>query len=108
MQFYVVCSVDSFHYNLVLIYAKGTLSSAASPIYQEGQSERTFLILTFSSWYLLFFPDRPPLFPFFQIFGKFFNCQEGHSAPPPPPPRPPGGYATGHTKARFGFVFRKR
>ena len=44
-------------------------SSVASPICQEGQSERTFLIFPF-------LPDIFPLFPdfslFFLIFGKFF------------------------------------
>ena len=38
-------------------------SSVASPICQEGQSERTFPIFPFSSRFFLFFPD------FSQIFG---------------------------------------
>ena len=53
-------------------------SSVASPICQEGQSERTFPILPFLhdfSSFSLIFPDCFPL-------------------PPPPPPRTPSGYAT--------------
>ena len=56
-------------------------SSIASPICQEGQSERTFPIFAFSCRFFLFFPiipDFPPLFP---DFWHFFHCQGWHSAP---------------------------
>ena len=69
-------------------------SSVASPICQEGQSERNFLIFAFSSRFFLIF------FWFFLIFSRFFLifsrvlaifcCQWWHSAPPP---CHPGGYA---------------
>ena len=55
------------------------ISSVASPVCQEGQSERTFPIFAFSSRFVLFFHDFswfPPLFPDF-----FFRCQGWHSAP---------------------------
>ena len=42
-------------------------SCVASPICQEGQSERTFLIFAFSQFFL-FFPIFPPLFPEFWPF----------------------------------------
>ena len=47
-------------------------SSVASSICQEGQSERTFPIFAFSSWFFLFFPPR---------FLAFFRCQGWHPAP---------------------------
>ena len=58
--------------------------SVASPICQEGQSERTFPILAFFfpvfPLFLDFFPDFSSLFPdFFPIFPdlwQFFRCQE--------------------------------
>ena len=60
-------------------------SSPASPICQEGQSERTFLILPFLpdfflispyfSWFYLLFP------PSFPEFWQISPCQRGHSAP---------------------------
>ena len=56
------------------------LSSVASPICQVGQSEITFLIFAFSSWFFLFFS---------LIFGKFFALRDGTL-----PPWPPRGYAT--------------
>ena len=40
-----------------LFHSKLRISSVASPICQEGQSERTFPILAFSSRFFLFFPD---------------------------------------------------
>ena len=53
-------------------------SSVASPICQEGQSERTFPIFPL-------FPDFPiffPLFPdFLPLFGIFFRCQGGTLPP---------------------------
>ena len=52
--------------------------SIASPICQEGQSERTFLIFAFSSQFFISSP--PPLFP---DFWEIFCCQEEHFAPPP-------------------------
>ena len=65
-------------------------SRVASSICQEGQSERTFPILAFSSrFFLLFliFLDFSSLFPdFFSLlpdFWQFFRCQGGHSAPWP-------------------------
>ena len=46
-------------------------SNVASPICQEGQSERTFLILAFSEFW--FFLDFFPIFPLFlPIFDNFF------------------------------------
>ena len=51
------------------------ISSVASPVCQEGQSERNFL--PFSSRFFLFFPD-------FCWFLAFFCCQGWHSAPLPP------------------------
>ena len=50
-------------------------SSVASPICQEGQSERTFPIFAFSSRFFLFFPDFSP------IFGKFFAVRGGTLPP---------------------------
>ena len=52
-------------------------NSVASPFRQEGQSQRTFLIFTFSSRFFLFFPS-PIIFP---IFGKYFAVKGGHSSP---------------------------
>ena len=51
-------------------------SSVASPICQEGQSERNFQIFAFSS---RFSPDFSWFFP---DFWPFFRCQGWHSAPP--------------------------
>ena len=53
-------------------------SSVASPICQEGQSERNFPIFAFSSWFFLFFPDFSWFFP---SFWQIFHCQRWHSAP---------------------------
>ena len=58
----------------------GRGSSVASPICQEGQSERTFPIFAFFSWFFIFFPDFSP------IFGKFFFfAVRGGTLPPLPP-----------------------
>ena len=46
-----------------------TSCSVVSPINQEGQSERTFPIFAFSSW---FFPSFSWFSLFFLIFGKFY------------------------------------
>ena len=70
-------------------------SSVASPICQEGQSERNFPIFAFSSRFFLFFPNfswffpdfswfSPRFFPDFHDFWQFFPCQGWHSAPLPP------------------------
>ena len=64
-------------------------SSIASPICQEGQSERTFPILAFSSWfflvYLIFSSLFSQFFPlFFLIFDNFFAV-EGGTLPRLPP-----------------------
>ena len=62
-------------------------SSIASPICQEGQSERTFPILAFFpdfSSFPWFFPDFSSLFPDFPSFSQFltiFSLSRGHSAP---------------------------
>ena len=68
-------------------------SSVASPICQERQSERTFLILAFASWIFLFFSIFPWLFlsfpPLFPIFDTFFTVKGGTL-----PPCPYTGYAT--------------
>ena len=53
-------------------------SSVASPICQEGQSERTFPIFASSSRFFPFFPRFYPLFP---DFWQIFRCQGWHSAP---------------------------
>ena len=66
----------------------GGTSSVASPICQEGQSERTFPIFAFSSQFFLFFPNFPD---FFLNFGNFFAVRDGTL----PPPCHPIGYATG-------------
>ena len=65
-----------------------TGSSVASPICQEGQSERTFPIVTFSSRFFLFFSifswfflSFPNFFPLFPDFWPFFRCQGGYSGP---------------------------
>ena len=73
-----------------------TFSSVASPICQEGQSERTFPILAFSR-FSSFLPDFPLFFP---IFGKFFAVR-GATLPPWPPI--PSGYATAYVLHRFEF-----
>ena len=70
-------------------------SSIASPICQEGQSERTFPILAFSSdfsSFSQFLPNFPlffPIFPLFPDFWQFFHCQGGTL-----PPLPLYGYTT--------------
>ena len=60
-------------------------SSVASPMCQEGQSERNFPIFAFSSRFVLFFPIFPWFFPDFFLlfpdFGQIFRCQGWHSAP---------------------------
>ena len=50
------------------MFATSLNSSVASPICQEGQSERTFPIFAFSSRFFLFFPDFSWFSP---IFGNF-------------------------------------
>ena len=55
------------------------ISSVASPICQDGQSERTFLIFAFSSRFSSFFPDFPLFFP---IFDNFFAVRGGTLLPP--------------------------
>ena len=81
-------------------------SSVASPICQEGQSERNFPIFAFSSRFFLFFPIFPDfswIFPdFFPIFSDFFPIFQipgfspifgnfiavrGDTLPPPLPPQ---------------------
>ena len=75
------------HY-CIIIYEHTMLvagSSVASPICQEGQSERNFPSFAFSFRFFLFFPYFPWIFPdFFLIFPDFwqyFCCQGWHSAP---------------------------
>ena len=60
-------------------------SSVASPICQEGQSERTFPIFVFSSRFFFFSWFSPffPIFPLITQFWQIFHCQGGHSAPFP-------------------------
>ena len=74
-------------------YYADLASSVASPICQEGQSERNcpifplftrFLpllsdISSFFPWFFLIFPDFFPLFP---DFWQFFRCQGWHSIGP--------------------------
>ena len=68
---------------LVSLYLWGIIS-VASPICQEGKSERTFPILAFSSRFSSFFS----IFPLFPDFWQFFRCQGGTL-----PPCPYTGYA---------------
>ena len=70
------CCLDTY-WDLTL----GT-NSVASPICQEGQSVQNFLILAFSSRFVLFFPFFSWFFPLFPDFWQFFRCQGWHSAPP--------------------------
>ena len=58
-------------------------SSVASPICQEGQSERTFPIFAFSSRFFLFFPSFPLLFPDFWHFFWLSGVALCPLAPPP-------------------------
>ena len=85
---------NSSIYQRIEEYTVGVLhtSSVASPICQEGQSERTFPIFAFSSRFSSFFPDFCLFFPiflffprFFPIFGKFFAVRGGILPPPPCP-----------------------
>ena len=61
-------------------------SSVASPICQEGQSERTFPNFASSSRFSAFFPWFPLFFPILAIF----RCQRWHSAGSCPPCTPSG------------------
>ena len=56
-------------------------SSVASPICQEGQSERTFPIFAFSSRYFLFFPIFHEFSPSFSRFSANFSLSRGQSVP---------------------------
>ena len=70
-------------------------SSVASPISQEGHSERNFPIFAFPFRFFLFFPDFPSFFPdFFPIFGKF--SLSGVALCPPLPPQWLRHWAYGH------------
>ena len=57
---------------VVIYYAMAIVSSVASPIYQEGQSERNFLIFGLPFQFFLFLLFFFLIFPFSSIFGKFF------------------------------------
>ena len=73
------------------------LSSVASPICQEGQSERIFPILAFSSRFFLFFSIFFPIFPlYFLIFSLFLSIFDNFSTVKGGtlPPYPYTGYAT--------------
>ena len=61
-------------------------SSVASPVCQEGQSERTFPIFAFSSRFFLV----SPIFPDFPLFLANFSLSGVALCPP----WPPSGYAT--------------
>ena len=74
--------------NAKLTLLRVGISSVASPICQEAQSEKSFPIVAFSSRFVLFFPDFSW---FFSRFLANFHCQGWHSAPP----CHPSGYATG-------------
>ena len=102
-----------YWYNIFTLFKRIIVSGVASPLCQEGQSKRTFLIFAFPSRFFLFFPifslsSRnvpdfsqflplfpsfsplfPDFFPLFPIFGIVFRCQGGHAAH-----CPPTGYAT--------------
>ena len=76
-------------WNLTFQYTKiheNVPSSVASPICQEGQSERTAPILPFLPDFFPFspiFPDFLLFFPLFHNFWQIFRCQWGYSAPLP-------------------------
>ena len=59
-------------------------SSIASPICQEGQSERNFPIFDFSSRFFLFFVIFPEFFLIFPDFWHFFAVRGGTLPPLPP------------------------
>ena len=59
---------------MCVVYAECMNSSVASPICQEGQSERTFPIFAFSFQFLPIFLD---FFLFFPDFGKLFAVRGG-------------------------------
>ena len=65
-------------------------SSVASPVCQEGQSERTFPIFAFSSRFFLFFTRFFLIFPSFSRFLANFSLSRVGLCPP----WPPSGYAT--------------
>ena len=82
-----ICHLHIYFY-LKMMHCGGTIcftvcSSVASPICQEGQSERTFPIFAFSSRFFLCFPDFSLFFP---IFCKFFAVRGGTLPPPLTPP----------------------
>ena len=61
---------------------KAPVSSVASPICQEGQSERTFPIFAFSSGLFLFLLDFSWFFPSFSWFLANFSLSEVALCPP--------------------------
>ena len=69
--------------NILVLYCRR--SSVASPICQEGQSERTFPILAFSSRYFLFsqfFLTFSRFFPSSSRFLTIFFAVKGGTLPP--------------------------
>ena len=78
-------NTNSFH--------KGSYSSVASPICQEGQSERNFPIFAFSSRFFLFFPDFSWFFRDFSRFLANFSLSGVALCHP-------NGYATGQLYAQ--------
>ena len=93
------------------------LSSVASPISQEGQSERNFPVFAVSSRFFLFFSRfvliLSWLFLFFPDFSRFprFLANFSLSGVALCPPCHPRGYATADSMYIFGlftYFFRKR
>ena len=93
---YILCCYPEAHstgkWSIISQYSCISIRSVASPICQEGQSERTYPIFAFPIFplffliFCLFFPIFPDFFP---IFGKYFAVRGGTL-----PPCHPSGYAT--------------
>ena len=75
-------AIDPPLFSSLFFFLSFPSSSVASPICQEGQSKRTFLISPFfPDLFSDFFRDFLPLFP---DFWKIFRCQGGTLPPWPP------------------------
>ena len=68
--------------HMISFMIEDTLSSVASPICQEEQSERTFSIFAFSSRFFLFFPNFSWFFPSFSRFLANFALSGVALCPP--------------------------
>ena len=83
---HVACNLFLSLREVILLF-----SSIASPICQEGQSERNFLIFAFSSQFFLIFPS------FSRFLAIFFAVRGGTL----PPPCHPSGYATASLNKKY-------